>query len=53
MISQERPILASIYINTISEKTSVVFQASAKANHLLTISFDGFDEDLKEEFELP
>ena len=57
MISQERPILASIYINTISEKTSVVFQASAKANHFLTRSFDsgfdGFDEDLKEEFELP
>ena len=38
MISQERPILASIYINTISEKTSVVFQASVKAHHFLTRS---------------
>ena len=52
-----RVLCLPIYINTISAKTSVVFQASAKANHFLTRSFDsgfdGFDEDLKEELELP
>ena len=53
----KRVLCLPIYTNTISAKTSVVFQASAKANHFLTRSFDsgfdGFDEDLKEELELP
>ena len=64
MTPEERPMLAYVYTVTISEKTSVVFQASAKEHHfVLFIIFKSQKnrlklcvimlEDLDEELELP